>query len=81
MILFLQVLLRDREMDRLSCSVFVVLFLCGAFIREAHPSPVLDEEHKGPQRHLLTEEDHTSSNSTGLDSKLEMNCAEYFTIA
>lgn len=81
MILFLQVFLGDREMKRRSCSIFMVLFLCGAFIREAHLSTVSSGGHKAPQRHLLSEEDHTGSNSTGLESKLDMNSAGCFTIA
>ncbi|XP_044076800.1 leucine-rich repeat-containing protein 19-like [Siniperca chuatsi] len=51
-----------------SCSLFVVFFLCGAFIREAHPATIYDVEgHKDAQRHLLMEkEDLTNSNSTGI---------------
>lgn len=46
-------------MDRWSCSLFVVCFLCGTFIREAHPASMSDVVgHKGTRRHLLIEEEH-----------------------
>ncbi|KAE8291218.1 hypothetical protein D5F01_LYC10813 [Larimichthys crocea] len=64
---FVQVFLQDTEMDRWSCSVFVVFFLCGAFIREAHPATISDVGgHKGSQRHLLQNDDHPNSNSTDM---------------
>ncbi|XP_010748968.2 leucine-rich repeat-containing protein 19-like [Larimichthys crocea] len=54
-------------MDRWSCSVFVVFFLCGAFIREAHPATISDVGgHKSSQRHLLQNDDHPNSNSTDM---------------
>ncbi|XP_018532835.1 leucine-rich repeat-containing protein 19 [Lates calcarifer] len=49
-------------MGQWSCSILVISFLCGAFIREIHPAFIL--EHKGSLRHLLAEEDHTDGNST-----------------
>ncbi|XP_071348606.1 leucine-rich repeat-containing protein 19-like [Trachinotus anak] len=54
-----------------SCSACVVFILCAAFIREAHPGLVSNGEHKGSQRHLLSEEDPTSTNSTGLERAVD----------
>uniref|UniRef100_A0A3B4TVS4 Leucine-rich repeat-containing protein 19-like n=1 Tax=Seriola dumerili TaxID=41447 RepID=A0A3B4TVS4_SERDU len=59
-------------MGRWSCSFFVVFFLCGAFITEAHPGLISNGDHKAPQRHLLTEEEPTPTNSTvGLDRAVD----------
>lgn len=52
-----------------SSSTFVVFFLWGAFIREAHPAIASYGEHKGSQRRLLMEEDHSNSNHSELGSK------------
>ncbi|XP_039670648.1 type III endosome membrane protein TEMP-like [Perca fluviatilis] len=53
-------------MVRWSCSTFVVVFLCGAFIREALQASISDVGgQKDARRHLLMEvEDHTNSNNT-----------------
>lgn len=58
-------------MGRWSFSLFVVFFLCGAFIREANPASISDVGgHKGAQRHLLVEEEgHANSNSTEIQSE------------
>lgn len=48
-----------------SCSLFVVLSLCGAFIRETHQATVLsDRGHRGQRRLLMESDNNTSSNST-----------------
>ncbi|XP_044224642.1 leucine-rich repeat-containing protein 19-like [Thunnus albacares] len=45
-----------------SFRIIVVLFFCEAFIIKAHSVSVLDlEGHKGSQRHLMEEEDHSNS--------------------
>lgn len=49
-----------------TCSLFAVLFLCGAIIREAHAATVPDVEgQKAAQRHLLAEEDVFNTTSDG----------------
>ncbi|XP_019961755.2 leucine-rich repeat-containing protein 19-like [Paralichthys olivaceus] len=53
-----------------SCNIFVVLFLCGASITEAHPAFLSDVEHRGLQRRLLTE-DPTDSNINGTDRAVD----------
>lgn len=58
-------------MGQWSNSLFAVLFLCGAFMREAHPATVSDVGgHRGAQRHLLMEQDNsTNRNITEFQSK------------
>ncbi|XP_059200870.1 leucine-rich repeat-containing protein 19-like [Centropristis striata] len=53
-------------MGRWSCFLFVVFFLCGAFIREACPAAISDAGgHNGAERRLLMEDDdHTNNNGT-----------------
>lgn len=49
-----------------SCCLFVVFCLCGAFVREAHAAAMFDVGgHRGTQRHLMEDDDHSNSNSTG----------------
>ncbi|XP_068557991.1 leucine-rich repeat-containing protein 19-like [Cebidichthys violaceus] len=57
------ILIQDAEMGPWSCILFVVLFLCGAFLREAHQASISDVgRHESAQRHLLMElEDHTNN--------------------
>jgi len=63
---------QDAEMGRWSCILFVVLILCGAFIREAHQATTSDVGgHKGAQRHLLIQsEDDSNRNGSALERKL-----------
>ncbi|XP_034743349.1 leucine-rich repeat-containing protein 19-like [Etheostoma cragini] len=53
-------------MGRWSCNPFVVLVLCGVFIKEAHQASISDVGgQKDAQRHLLMEEDnHTNTTDT-----------------
>ncbi len=54
-------------MDRWSCSLSVVLLLCGDLIRKACTTSISDaEEQKVAQRRLLMELDHSDNNSTEL---------------
>ncbi|XP_042353034.1 leucine-rich repeat-containing protein 19-like [Plectropomus leopardus] len=51
-------------MGQWSCSLFVVFFLCGAFIRETLQATLSDVGvHKGAQRHLLMEDENHSNAS------------------
>lgn len=70
MILFLLVLPQDTGMGQWSCRSFVVFFLlCGTFIRGLQAANTSNGEHKGSQRHLLMENDHSNSNSSEIGCK------------
>lgn len=62
-------------MGQWSNSLFAVLFLCGAFMREAHPATVSDVGgHRGAQRHLLMEQDNsTNRNITEFQRTSDLN--------